>query len=131
MLIAQAENLPFVVAGVVFVVMVLVVLIVTLRVFFPWFQAYLSGVPLSVCAILSMQFRRTDVKAVVQALVMAQQAGAPLSAAEVERAYLQGVDLEKVVLAFIRAKKDDIDLTFEQLVEADLDNRLEEKLEGR
>ena len=81
--------------------------------------------------ILGMRFRGTDVKAVVQALVMARQAEAPLSSREVERAYLQGVDLEKIVLAFIRAKKDDMDLTFEQLVEADLDNRLKEKLDGR
>jgi len=43
---------------------------------------------------------------------------------------LLGVDLDKVVLAFIRAKKDDMDVTFQQLVEADLDNRLEEKLKG-
>ena len=81
--------------------------------------------------ILGMRFRRTDVRAVVQALAMACQAGTPLSSREVERAYLQGVDLEKLVLAFIQAKKDDLDLTFEQLVQADLGNRLKEKLEGR
>ena len=81
--------------------------------------------------VVGMRFRETDVKAVVQALVMARQAGVPLSAREVERAYLQGVDLEKMALAFIRAEKDGMDLTFEQLVEADLGNRLKEKLEGR
>ena len=131
MLIAEAEHLLFVIAGVIFVVMVLAVLLVMLKVFSPWLQAYLSGVPLSVFDILGMRFRRTDVKAVVQALVMARQAGVPLSSREVERAYLLGADLEKMVLAFIRAKKDNMDLTFEQLVQADLGNRLKEKLEGR
>jgi len=62
---------------------------------------------------------------------MAHQAGASLSAAEVERAYLQGVDLEKVVLAFVRAKNHGMEITFRELVEADQEDRLEEKLEGK
>jgi uncharacterized protein YqfA (UPF0365 family) len=131
MVIAQAEHLPFVLAGVVSVVICLVILVVTIRVVPPWLQARLSAVPLSVFDIIAMRFRKTDVRAVIQALVMARQAGVSLSVAEVERAYLQGVDLEKVVLAFIRAKKDDMDLTFEQLLDADRYNRLEKKLEGR
>ena len=90
----------------------------------------MSGVPLSVLDIIGMRFRKTDVRAVVQALVMAHQAGASLSAAEVERAYLQGVNLEKLILAFIRAKKDGMAITFEELVEVDQEDRLEEKLRG-
>jgi uncharacterized protein YqfA (UPF0365 family) len=77
---------------------------------------------------VGMKLRKTDVKAVLRALVMANQAGAPLSRVEVERAYLQGVDLEKVTLAFIQAKKENPGTTFKELVEADLDNRLSKKL---
>jgi len=131
MLIAQAEHFLLMAAGAVFLMIFLASLYVMTRVFTPWLQSLMAGVPLSVLSIIGMRLRRTDVKAVVRALVMAHQAGAPLSVVEVERAYLQRVDLEKVVLAFIRAKKDGRDFTFEQLVEADLDKRLEEKLRGR
>ncbi|MDY0167601.1 MAG: flotillin-like FloA family protein [Thermoguttaceae bacterium] len=131
MLIAQVE--PFVILAVVAFLFVasLVVLSLIGRLFTPWFQATMSGVRLSVYDIIGMRLRGTDVKAVIQALVMAHHAGAPLSVTEVERAFLQGVDLEKVILAYVRAKKDDMDVTFQELVEADLEHRLEEKLAGR
>jgi hypothetical protein len=45
-----------------------------------------------------------------------------------ERAYLQGVDLEKVTLAYIRSKSENLGFTFEELVKAELDFRLREKL---
>ena len=43
-------------------------------------------------------------------------------------AYLQGVDLEKLTLAMIHAKKQGMETTFEELVAADLEDRLAEKL---
>ncbi len=135
MLIAQAEPLVQLIVVVVFftffVVFPLAVLWTFARTFSPWMQAFMAGVPLSVFDVLGMRMRKTDAKAVVRALIMAHQAGAPLASAEVEKAYLQGVDLEKIVLAYIRAKKDGMEITFRELVDADLDNRLKEKLEGR
>ena len=93
-----------------------------------WFQAYVAGVPLPVIEIIAMRLRGTDVKAVVKTLIMANHAGAPLSREEVEKAYAQGVDLEKIILAYVRAKKDNMDITFQDLVETDLEGRLAEKL---
>ena len=54
---------------VVFFIVVLVALFVMARVSSPWLRAYLSGVPLSVFQIIGMRLRRTDVQAVLGALV--------------------------------------------------------------
>ena len=120
MLFAQIEVVIFV------VVVVFLLLFVGLS--FPqnvelWFQAYMSRVPLSVFTIIGMRFRKIDAKAVVQSLIMAQQAGIPLSVDEVERAYLQGADLEKVTHAWIKARRDQKSVSFQELVEADLDQQ--------
>jgi uncharacterized protein YqfA (UPF0365 family) len=106
----------------------LIALVFLAKIGVPWLQAFTSGVPISIVEIVGMTFRKTDVKAVLRALVMASQAGTPLSRAEVERAYLQGVDLEKVTLAFIRARKENLGLTFKEIMEADMADRLSEKL---
>jgi uncharacterized protein YqfA (UPF0365 family) len=133
MVISQKE-IVLVMAGI-FLLLALAVLFMMVKVFAPWIRAFTSGVPLSVLQIIGMRLRKTDVQAVVRALIMANQAGVPVPSADMERAYLQGVDLEKVTLAFIQAKKKGMEITFQELVEAELDNRLQEKLgirkEGR
>jgi hypothetical protein len=45
-----------------------------------------------------------------------------------EKAYLQGVNLEKVTLALIEAKKQGVEITFDELVDAERHDRLAEKL---
>jgi uncharacterized protein YqfA (UPF0365 family) len=94
----------------------------------PWMRAYMSGTPITIFDILGMRFRRIDVKAVLKALIMARQAGVALSCRQMQRAYLLGVDLEKLTLAMIHAKKEGMEVTFEELVESDLEDRLAEKL---
>jgi hypothetical protein len=106
----------------------LVMFVVVRWVFSPWMRALLSATPVSVFDILGMRFRRTDVNAVLKSLVLARQAGVALSCHQLERAYLQGVDLEKLTLAMIHAKKEGMEVTFEELVESDLEGRLAEKL---
>ncbi len=127
----NAQTLIVLLPVVIFGIFVLVALFMLARIFAPWIRAYTSGVPLSVFQIIGMWLRKTDVQAVLGALVTATQAGAPVSCNEMERAYLQGVDLEKVTLAFIQAKKKGKEITFQELVEAELENRLREKLEMR
>jgi len=93
-----------------------------------WLQAFTSGVQVMLIDMIGMEFRRTDVRAVVRAMIMAKQSGINLSRSEVEKAYLQGVDLPKITLALIQAKKQDLGLNFEQLVDADLEGKLQEKM---
>ncbi len=130
MLLAEAQ-VPFVVVVVAACILFLVIIlqfVVFISVFSPWYQAFISRVPISILEILAMRFRRTDVKAVVKTLVMAREAGVPLSCTEVESACLQGVDLEKITLAYIRATRENMDLTFQDLVDADLNDQLADKL---
>ncbi len=88
-----------------------------------WLTAHLTGVPIPFPEIIGMVFRRVDPKAIVSALVVAKQAGQVLSRAELERAYLRGADINKITLAFVRAKAENLDVTFEDLVQADLGER--------
>lgn len=97
-------------------------------VFRPWMRASASGVPISPFAILEMRFRKVDPKAVIDALILARQNTVVVSAAEMESAYLQGVDLEKMTLAMIEAKRRDLPVTFQELVEYEREGRLAEKL---
>jgi uncharacterized protein YqfA (UPF0365 family) len=85
-------------------------------VFSPWFLAHLSGVPISVLRILGMRIRRTDVGAVLRALIRARQAGLDVSCAEMEQAYRQGVDLESLTSAAIERHRRDADVDWQQLV---------------
>jgi uncharacterized protein YqfA (UPF0365 family) len=93
-----------------------------------WLQCYTSRVPIRILDLIGMQFRRTNIRAVVQTMIMARRSDVVLTCNEVEKAYQQGVDLSKVSLALIQAKKQGLDLSFDQLVDADLEGKLEEKL---
>jgi uncharacterized protein YqfA (UPF0365 family) len=106
----------------------LIVVVVILMTGRTWLQAYLSGVPLSIFTLLGMRLRRTNVNAVVRAMIMAKQGGLNLSWREIESAQLTGVDLEKVVLAMIESVRRQLGFTFQQLVEAEQHDRLQEKL---
>jgi uncharacterized protein YqfA (UPF0365 family) len=114
-------------AGVI-MILFLVALVMFARIFGPWLQAFLAGVHVSLLQIVGMRFRRTDVRAVVRALIMATQARTPVPCIEMEQAYLQGVDVEKATLAFIQANRDGKQVTFQEIVEAEMDGRLKEKL---
>ena len=94
-----------------------------------WFRAVLSGAPVMALDLVRMRLRGTDYKAVVAALIRARQGGVVVSPAEMERAWTLGVDLEKVSLAFIQAKKATMDVTFDDIVDAELENRLARLLE--
>jgi uncharacterized protein YqfA (UPF0365 family) len=106
----------------------IVILCAFLSMFRPWLQAFLSATPVSVFEILGMRLRRTDVSAVLRSLIMARQAGVALTCRQAEMAYLQGADLEKLTLALIQAKRQGVDVTLEELLEADRDHRLSQKL---
>ena len=77
-----------------------------------------------------MRLRRTDINAVLKWLIMARQAGVTISCRQMESACLQGLDPEKLTLAMIHAKKQNLEVTFEELVASDLEGRLAEKLTG-
>ncbi|OHB69383.1 MAG: hypothetical protein A2V70_02605 [Planctomycetes bacterium RBG_13_63_9] len=130
MLIAQSTALA-ILAIVLLCAFPLLLCVVFLSFFSTWIKAFLSGVPVMLVDLIGMRLRQTDVKAVVHALTMAKHGGVTISCAEMEKAWAQHVDLEKVTLAMIRAQKDHLDVTFEELVDAELEDRLAEKLRER
>jgi uncharacterized protein YqfA (UPF0365 family) len=99
--------------------------------FSTWLKAFLSGTPVMILDLIGMRMRGTDFKAVVRALIIARQGDVIIPPAEMEKAWVQGVDLDRVTLAIIRARKDNIDVTFQELVDADLDHRLARLLEEK
>ena len=93
-----------------------------------WLQSCLSGAPVMILDLIGMKLRRTDAKAVIQAMIVAKQGGVEIPWREMEKAWVQGAHLEKVTLAMIQATNQGLDLTFQDLVEADLEDRLADKL---
>ncbi|MBN2294367.1 MAG: flotillin-like FloA family protein [Pirellulales bacterium] len=129
MTLIAAGDAGLIMAIIVVVVFPLLFLLLFASAFFaPWLQAYTSGTPVPLISIIGMRLRRIPVQTVLRYLIMAKQSGVDISSNEMERAYLQGVDLEKVTLAMIRSEQESKGLKFQELVEADLENRLAEKL---
>ena len=131
MLLAQNESVIVLVVAGIFLVFAVSMMVTAAKVFSPWLQAFLAGVPISLIQIVGMRLRKVDVRLVIRSLIMATQAGVPVPSIEMERAYLQGVDLEKITLALIHANREGKEFTFQELVAADLENRLHEKLDIR
>lgn len=95
----------------------LALILLFLWVLSPWFLAQLSGVPISMLRILGMRVRRTDVEAVLRALIRARHAGLEVSCQEMEQAYRQGVDLERLTSAAIERRRENADVDWQVLVE--------------
>jgi len=128
MALLAAREAIAIAAAVVIMAFSLLVLLVFAFNFLPWLRALTSGTPVSLPAIIGMRLRRVPVGTVLRFLIMARHAGLDVSCREMESAYLQGADLEKLTLAMIKAKREGMDLSFQDLVEADLEDRLAEKL---
>jgi uncharacterized protein YqfA (UPF0365 family) len=93
-----------------------------------WFQAIMAGVFISLPEIIGMQFKRGNATVVVQALIMAKQGGVAVSCTDLEKAYLQGANLPRIILVLIEAKKQGIDITFEELVDPERHDQLRKQL---
>ncbi len=94
-----------------------------------WLQACLSGARVQALDILGMRLRGSDAGAIVRAMIQAAQAGLTISCKEMEAAHLQGVDLRKVILAAMQAKREGLPMTFQELVDAELADQLESRLQ--
>ncbi|TWU08580.1 flotillin-like FloA family protein [Stieleria varia] len=125
---ANGISTPILIVGIVFLIVNLIFLAILVSLLRPWFRAFLSGTPISLMRIVGMRFRRTNVALVVDQGIAAQQAGCPISWPELEVAHLAGIDLEKAVLAYITSRKRDMNYTFQEIVDAARESRLEKLL---
>ncbi len=94
-----------------------------------WFQAYMSSADVSLLSLIGMGFRQVNPRIIVQAKIMAAQAGldisrrAGVSTARLEAHYLAGGNVMNVIHAIIAAHRAGIDLDFDRASAIDLAGR--------
>lgn len=94
-----------------------------------WFQAYMSGADISMLSLIGMHFRQVRPSVIVQAKIMASQAGLNInrrngiSTQRTEAHYLAGGDVLRVINAIIAAQRAGIDLDFDRAAAIDLAGR--------
>lgn len=94
-----------------------------------WFQAYMSNADVSILALIGMGFRQVNSRLIVQAKIMASQAGldisrrSGISTQRVEAHYLAGGNVTNVILAIIAAQRAGIPLDFDRAAAIDLAGR--------
>jgi uncharacterized protein YqfA (UPF0365 family) len=94
-----------------------------------WFQAYMSSADVSMLSLIGMHFRQVRPSVIVQAKIMAAQAGlninrrTGISTSRLEAHYLAGGDVLRVINAIIAAQRAGIDLDFDRAAAIDLAGR--------
>lgn len=130
-IVAQAGGRPgnFVV-WIVLAVMLLIPLAfaaMLARVFGLWMRAMTSGARIPLVEIVMMKFRKIDPTEIVRCKILGVQNGVDVPTQKLQSAYLAGADVERAVLSLARSKETGLDVTWEELLSADRDERLEEK----
>lgn len=89
-----------------------------------WFQAFVSGTPVSLFNIIGMSMRKIPPKAIVSAIINLKKSGCKdVSVADLETHYLAGGNVSNVVGALIAADKAKISLSWSQATAIDLAGR--------
>lgn len=89
-----------------------------------WFQAFVSGTPISLFNIIGMSLRKIPPRIIVNARINAFKAGLKMvSVADLETHYLAGGSVINVVRAMIAADKANISLSWRQATAIDLAGR--------
>ena len=108
---------------------VIIFVIITLALFF-WFvpiglfiQAWFSGVPVGLGALIGMRIRRLDPKIIVYSRIAAVKAGIKMTTNDLETHYLARGNVPRVVQALISAEKAGLNLSFPRACAIDLAGR--------
>jgi len=90
-----------------------------------WFQAYWSKARVTFMELLGMSLRKVNARTIVQARIMATQAGlgSDITCRRLEAHYLAGGDVPRVIRALIAAQRADLDLDFDRACAIDLAGR--------
>ena len=90
-----------------------------------WFQAYWSKAPVTFLELLGMSLRKVNARTIVQAQIMATQAGLgrDITVRRLEAHYLAGGDVPRVIRALIAAHRANLDLDFDRACAIDLAGR--------
>lgn len=89
-----------------------------------WFQAFVSGTPISLFNIIGMSLRKIPPRTIVNARITAYKAGLKqVTVSDLETHYLAGGHINEVVLALIAADKANIPLDWRRATAIDLAGR--------
>lgn len=89
-----------------------------------WFQAFVSGTPISLFNIIGMSLRKIPLRAMVNARITSYKAGLKsITVSDLETHYLAGGNVLNIVRAMIAADKANIPLTWRQATAIDLAGR--------
>ena len=112
-------------AGLVLGLVALMMLLLILNYGQLWFQAYWSKARVTFLELLGMSLRKVNARTIVQANIMATQAGIgrDVSVRRLEAHYLAGGDVPRVIRALIAAHRADLDLDFDRACAIDLAGR--------
>jgi uncharacterized protein YqfA (UPF0365 family) len=119
-------NNPVIVAGLVlFIVFALMVsIIVFLKYFNLWLQAFVTRARVSMLSLIAMSFRKVNARAIIESKIMAVQAGLPpITTQGLEAHYLAGGNVRRVIQALIVAHRAKINLDWETAAAIDLAGR--------
>lgn len=121
---------PWLIVGLVILVLfALAVAIIMFNYGAIWFQAYMSSANVSMLSLVGMSFRQVDSRTIVQAKIMAMQAGigsereTGITTRRLEAHYLAGGNVPNVIRAIIAAHRADLNLDFDQAAAIDLAGR--------
>jgi uncharacterized protein YqfA (UPF0365 family) len=123
------DNIGLYLVGAVVAFLFLIFLVLVLTYGKLWFQAYMSNARVSLLGLVGMSLRKVDARVIVQAKIMALQAGAGtdphtgITTRRLEAHYLAGGDVPRVIRAIIAAQRADIDLDFDRAAAIDLAGR--------
>jgi len=130
LLFAALTATPWlIVGGAALVVFAIVMVIVVLVYGNLWFQAYMSSARVSLWDLVGMSFRQVNARLIVQAKIMAMQAGIGsdkemgITTRRLEAHYLAGGNVMNVIRALIAAHRADLDLNFDRAAAIDLAGR--------
>ena len=105
-------------------IVALVVLMMLSRFIGLWFQAFVSGTPISLFNIIGMSLRKIPPRIILNARITSYKAGLKLiTVADLETHYMAGGNIVNVVRAMIAADKANIPLTWRQSTAIDLAGR--------
>lgn len=129
-LVAQAPWWTiWLVVGIVGVILLITFVVVVLAYGALWFQAYMSSARVSIWSLIGMSFRQVNARLIVQAKIMAVQAGlgnereTGITTRRLEAHYLAGGNVMNVIKALIAAHRAQMLLTFDQAAAIDLAGR--------
>jgi len=123
------SQLWFIGVVIVFAVFALVFLLLMFMYGGIWFQAYMSNANVRLWSLVGMSFRRVNSRVIVQAKIMAIQAGigseseTGVTTRRLEALYLAGGNVPNVIRAIIAAHRAGLDLDFDRAQAIDLAGR--------